>query len=379
VGEPVLGVLVPQAGHLSETFVRRHVEKLVPDARLYCFGIAAEPAWTFSRTSLIPEARRRGSVARAAIRLAGGEPALGQLTRPDTASFVAQLRADGITDVLLEYLDSWVPYLDAFASAGVRVHAHAHGYDVSARLRQPWCARAYRRYADRAHSVICVSDFLVQRLASIGIPRERLHVVPCGVDVPTAAPRRTGHGQYWLAVGRLVAKKGHEQAIRAMALLPESVRETTRLRIVGDGPLRDRLQALVEEKGLQSAVEFAGALPNPEVKQLFDGATGFIHHALTDPVTGDEEGMPVALLEAMAAGLPIVTTRHAGIPEAVAHGVTGYVVEERDVEATAMAMAELTVNAQLNVSMGLAGWERAGEAFSWDRERRELRALLGVT
>jgi glycosyltransferase involved in cell wall biosynthesis len=97
-----------------------------------------------------------------------------------------------------------------------------------------------------------------------------------------------------------------------------------------------------------------------------------------DPVSGDSEGLPVSIIEAMAHGLPVVSTRHAGIPEAVVHGETGLLVEEGDLSAMAEAILRLAHDAALRDKMGLAAHERARAHFTWQLERDRLREVLGL-
>jgi len=107
-----------------------------------------------------------------------------------------------------------------------------------------------------------------------------------------------------------------------------------------------------------------------------DEADIFVQHSMTDPETGDEEGLPVAILEAMSAALPVVSTRHAGIPEAVVDGSTGYLVNEGESAAMAERLIILARNHDLREPLGAAGWARAKEHFTWDRERASLLHIL---
>jgi glycosyltransferase involved in cell wall biosynthesis len=104
----------------------------------------------------------------------------------------------------------------------------------------------------------------------------------------------------------------------------------------------------------------------------------FLQHSITDPATGDEEGLPVAVLEAMANALPVVATRHAGIPEAVLEGATGYLVDEGDTASMADRIVALARDADRRRNMGRAGWQRAGENFSREKERAALLNILGL-
>src|SRR5207247_4061449 len=121
-----------------------------------------------------------------------------------------------------------------------------------------------------------------------------------------------------------------------------------------------------------------GGQPNEVVQRLMRDADIFVQHSITDPDTGDAEGLPVSILEAMAHGLPVVSTRHAGIPEAVSDGVSGYLVDEGDTAGMAERIVALIRSADLRHRMGDAGWRRAKEDFSWERERSALLRILGL-
>jgi glycosyltransferase involved in cell wall biosynthesis len=104
----------------------------------------------------------------------------------------------------------------------------------------------------------------------------------------------------------------------------------------------------------------------------------FLQHSMTDPQTGDQEGLPVAILEAMAHGLPVIATRHAGIPEAVEAGRSGHLTDEGATAEMAVYIAELARNAGARAALGRRGWERCAELFSWSRERDTLLRILGL-
>jgi len=129
---------------------------------------------------------------------------------------------------------------------------------------------------------------------------------------------------------------------------------------------------------LGGRVTLHGAQPSDVVQTLMDQADIFLQHSMTDPETGDAEGLPVAILEAMAKGLPVVSTRHAGIPEAVEESATGYLVAEGDATEMAERIVQLAEDCDLRRRMGEDGWRRAKKYFSWERERAELLNILGL-
>src|SRR4051794_36516731 len=121
---------------------------------------------------------------------------------------------------------------------------------------------------------------------------------------------------------------------------------------------------------------FRSAVRHQEVLRRMRVADVFCQHSIVDPETGDEEGLPVAILEAMVHGLPVVSTRHAGIPDAVADGVSGFLVEEGDVAGMARHLARLAADPALRSRMGRAGRRIVEARFTWPVERDALRGML---
>ncbi|MEJ5169577.1 MAG: glycosyltransferase, partial [Fimbriimonadales bacterium] len=144
------------------------------------------------------------------------------------------------------------------------------------------------------------------------------------------------------------------------------------------GPDADKARRLAERLGIAESVRFLGGLPRRRVLEELTMADAFVLHCRTDPRTGDEEGLPTAILEAMAYALPVVSTRHAGIPEAVEDGQTGLLTDEGDAAATARALSALAVDADLRRRLGLAGFERARAEFDWERERARILTTMGL-
>jgi colanic acid/amylovoran biosynthesis glycosyltransferase len=110
--------------------------------------------------------------------------------------------------------------------------------------------------------------------------------------------------------------------------------------LVGDGPLLAECQELVRELGLGAKVSFTGALKSDEIARELDHADAFLHHSV-EAADGDKEGIPVSIMEAMAMGLPVVSTFHSGIPELIEHGISGFLVEERDIDGYAATLRQL--------------------------------------
>jgi glycosyltransferase involved in cell wall biosynthesis len=364
----VLAVLVPVLGAPTETFVRRHVEGLAPGSTVV-IAVRDER----------PRGDRDGTpVLELAALLDEGS----WIDRPDVIGAAVEfLEAHRVTAVLAEFLDVWTPLVPAIAAAGMRVVAHGFGYDVSSRLRDPGEVERYRCYRDVGAPVVVPSRWIRDRLVSLDLwPTADVFVVPCGVAVVQPLPRiaRSAGGVKCLAVGRMVAKKAPiamlEAFAAARATLPE---RALTLDVVGEGPLLDDARLAIARLGLDAAsVSLLGTVDYDEVRRLMAASDLFLQHSVVDEATGDEEGLPVAILDAMAAGLPVVSTRHAGIPEAVIDSETGVLVAEGDVEAMADAIVTLAGDPHRRARFGEAGRRRVEERFTWSAERAALLDVL---
>jgi len=196
-----------------------------------------------------------------------------------------------------------------------------------------------------------------QQLQRLGCSPDKIRKLSYGIDLqryPSRARALQDDEPVRIAtVGRLVEKKGIEYVIRALAKV---ARKHPRLRydVIGDGPLRRSLEQLAHEQSLGDVVQFHGALSGERVRALLDQAHLFVLASVTAH-DGDQEGTPVSLLEAQAAGLPVISTRHSGIPEIIAEGESGWLVPERDPEALAERLTSLIEHPETWASCGSRG------------------------
>jgi len=164
--------------------------------------------------------------------------------------------------------------------------------------------------------------------------------------------------------------------IRACGLLAERGK-SFRCEIVGDGPLENELRGQVERLNLQSRVALPGAKPQHEVRRHLAAASVFVLASMVDP-DGGMDNLPTVIMEAMAAGLPVVSTAVGGIPEMVSENETGFLVQPGDPAALAGAIEKVIDDRSLAQRFGQAGYERAQKLFSIERNVRELCALLNA-
>lgn len=210
-----------------------------------------------------------------------------------------------------------------------------HGYDVSSMATgSSWRVRRYRgrlkETMSYASAVICVSGHVRRLALELGSPPERSLVHYVGVEIPTTA-RNDGPRKGLLFVGRLVEKKGLVDLIRALARVDPPQRDTP-LTVIGRGPLEDELKQLAEKLALN--ITFRGALPHSKVLQEITSATAVVVPS-RQASGGDVEGLPTVIMEALSRGIPVIGTRHSGIPEAVRDGLEGLLSAEGDVDGLA--------------------------------------------
>ena len=281
-------------------------------------------------------------------------------------------RPDG---VLVEFGFEAVRVMEACAWSGVPLVVHFRGSDASANDRLGLLRERYRRLLRLAAGVIVKSRPMAATLLALGASEQRLLISPSGANArlfhgsnPAEAP------PVLLAVGRFVAKKGPLHTIRAFALLQADAATAVpgaELWMVGDGPLLAPAKALVAQLALQASVRCLGAREQAEVAVLMRQVRAFVQHSLV-AADGDSEGSPVAVMEAQLSGLPVVATRHAGIPEVVIDGRSGLLVAEGDEQGMAAAMGRLLRDPQLAADLGDCGRLRVEAGFTVDHHLQQV-------
>ncbi len=238
------------------------------------------------------------------------------------------------------------------------------GYDMGRFVREHG-PDVYRGLFRDGDLFLPVGEHGRERLVALGCPPSRIVVHRMGIDLARFrfSPREpTADGVVrLLSVARLVEKKGIDLVLRALAVLGAAA-PPVRYEVVGAGPLRESLEAESRRLGLDGVVEFRGALPHPEVAEAIRRAHLFVLPSRTAS-DGDEEGIPVALMEAMASGTPVLSTAHAGIPELVRDGETGVLVPEGDEGALSAALTALITHAERWPVLGRAARARIEAEF----------------
>lgn len=299
----------------------------------------------------------------------------GGLERETTAAYLKVFRERKTEAVLAEYGGAGVQVMNAAERAGIPLIVHFHGYDASNKSVLEEHKKTYPQMFETASAIIAVSRAMQRKLIELGAPEEKVHYNPYGVDCERFGGADPGSAPpIFIAVGRFTEKKAPQITIAAFARTLKACPEA-RLRMIGEGPLLEECQLLAKQLGIEHAIEFLGGQEHSVVQAEMQRARCFIQHSVVAP-SGDAEGTPVSILEAGATGLPVVSTRHAGIPDVVVEGQTGFLVDEGDEVGMADHMIELGREAALAARMGKAAREHIQQKFSQQQSFAQLWRII---
>ena len=261
-----------------------------------------------------------------------------------------------------------LPVVETFHALGTVKRRHQKADDTSPverRHLEPWVGQT-------ADGVLATCSDEVTELLAMGVDPRRISIAPCGVDtellnpIGPVAPR--GRRFRIGVVGRLVPRKGVDLIIRALALLRADGWDDVELVIVGGGepgpgetdPEVARLQGIAVEQGVADRVVFQGRVPHTELPDVIRSCDAIVCAPWYEP-------FGIVPLEAMACGIPVVGAAVGGLLDTIVDGSTGILVEPRDPQAIAAAVARLLSDPLLGRRLGLAGRKRAVELYTWDR------------
>jgi glycosyltransferase involved in cell wall biosynthesis len=346
----------------SETFVRNHGDALTRWEPVYV-GATKVTSSQARDSDLIayPSAADRRAFLR--LRLTGSSPRLRRTLAASGASVVhAHFGGDG-----------WLVSGSA-ARLGIPLVVTVHGHDVT---RQPASSGAhgmrYRRNLrsvfDRAAVIIAVSEVIRDKALYWGADPEKVRVHYTGVPLPADEPAVAEPEWDVAFVGRFVEKKGADDLLAALASLAPA---RPRAVFIGDGPMLPAMQGYADELGVDAT--FLGIRTPAEVDQVLRTSRMLAAPSRTAR-DGDTEGLPTTIVEAAARGLPVVATRHSGIPEAVSDGETGLLCAEGDRTALAAGMTRLLTDEPLRQRLGRQARALAEAKFDLATQTRRLEKL----
>lgn len=238
--------------------------------------------------------------------------------------------------------------------------------------------RAYlqKRVFSNVSAVLAMSPDMKHDLIKAGCPEEKIIVHYYGTD----CKRFDMHRQYpekghlnLLILASLVPQKGHIFLFKSLLALLQSGVRNWKLEVIGVGESADQIKNFAQKNGLSEFVRFMGGIPygSAEMMEAYRRADIFVHPSVVAE-NGDKEGIPGTVIEAMAAGLPVVSTYHAGIPYVISHGKTGLLVQEWDTEELSGAIARLIADPSLRQQLGTAAQTEALQTLELREKEKEL-------
>lgn len=266
---------------------------------------------------------------------------------------------------------------------GIPLCTTLHGFDVTVSNKDLLTSRSpawisyflhQKKLKNQGDKFICVSDFIAQQALRHGFPENKIVQHYIGIDIDKYKPReRQDYQGIILHVARLVEKKGTAVLINAIKHVKERNADV-KLVIIGDGPLMGELKAQVSSLGLERNVTFTGALSHGDVMTWMRKASMLVLPSITAK-TGDAEGLGMVLLEAAVTSVPVIGTRHGGIPEAIIDEHTGFLVRERDANQLAERIDYLLNNEQTSFEMGDNARNFIREKFNLSEQTLKLEKI----
>lgn len=363
-----VSIVQPSVNNVSETFLRAHAENLPGEVQVIHHIQGLTPL--LDNREILSQ-RLVPKVLRKVKRTITGKEWIWERT----LGYLVAFRKFKPDVVLAEYGLSGVMVAEACRIAGIPLVVHFHGFDASKKNVLIENQDSYKEMFQQAAGIIAVSNAMKDRLIQLGAPVERVYLNPYGVDPDRfqgAQPELSG--RKFVAVGRFVEKKAPYLTIMAFSKVLEEVPDA-HLSMIGDGQLLGVCKDLANALGIQDSVTFHGSQSHGRVAEEMQSARAFIQHSI-EASDGDCEGTPNSILEAGATGLPVVSTRHAGISDVVIEGETGLLVDEKDVNGMAKHMIALATDPNLAGRLGRNACQHISSHHSMNVSITRLATIL---
>ncbi|MBN1130280.1 MAG: glycosyltransferase [Chitinispirillaceae bacterium] len=275
--------------------------------------------------------------------------------------------------------ESW-RHLAALQSTALPLVTTFYGIDVNKLPQKAVWRRRYAELFSRGDAFIVEGDFMAEQLAGCGCPAQKIHTIPIGIDIEAirSQPRaRDSSLVRVLFIGLNREKKGAPYAAKAVVKALQNCPNLV-LDCIGDGRFRSKVQAIFKQTGRAERVTFHGTVPVQRYLALLGSADIVLAPSITAADGDTEGGAPVTVLEAQAAGIPVVGTLHCDIPMVVEHGRTGLLAPERDTDALAAHLELLAGDRELRAAFGVRGAARAAQRHDIKKQVERICDLYDV-
>lgn len=338
-----LCIFSPAGNVYSETFIKNHVAYL-PFSKFVLNGTELVNLSFQGKPLLTPTLFNR---IREKIIVTTGK----QHQHPGKKRLISFLKKNKIQVVLAEYGHIGTLIYEACARLHIPLVVHFHGNDASHKPTLEHLKKEYQEMFAYASAIISVSHSMSERLRLMGAPADKIIYNCYGIDTTLFhVSEKKWEAPTFVAVGRFVEKKAPHLTLTAFAMARKE-NPSIRLVMIGAGPLLDICKQLAKAYRIEDSVDFAGIRNPVEVADAVSRSLAFVQHSVIGE-DGSAEGAPLAILEAGACGIPVISTRHEGIKDMVIENETGILVDEFDVEGMAGAMKYLAGHIPVARSMG---------------------------
>lgn len=358
-----IALLSPNQNAYSETFIQAHKNRLNGKVYFYYSGILPTK---LEGGNLINSRRLR------ILDIIKGHFNLNKFSLPEIA-LINSFKKNKIDVILAEYGDTAQKALKICKHLNLPLIVHFHGYDASV-FEIIKNTNNYKEVFETAGFVVVVSKKMHQDLLNFGCPEQKLIYNVCGPNDEFFNVQPNFSKQQFIAIGRLVDKKAPYYLILSFLKVIKKFPKA-KLIMAGDGPLLDTCKNLVIYYSLEANVSFVGVISPEEYRDYLSVSLAMVQHSIKAD-NGDSEGTPVGILEASAAGLTVISTKHAGIPDVIIDGITGLLVEEHDVDGMAENMIQLLKDPEIAKEMGAKGKLNIKENFTLKRHIDVLDELI---
>ncbi len=373
-----MGPTPPSVALFCATFLKPemlHIHRHIVGLRSFRPVVIAqkrEGDWPVDRIEIVKRSAGR-FLARASERRSGRP---WQISKTEAARILAVIERESCALLHVFFGNIAVHLLPLLRRCPIPVVVSFHGSDVAGSMASDNYSDALAELFTLTTVVACRSEQLASKVARLGCPETKTRLMRTVVpDLPFIQREPPTNGAWQIMqAARLVPKKGLSTALRAFAGFGRQYPEAAFV-IAGGGPMERELIKLAAELGVYDRVRFAGFLSQSALERLFLSSHIFLHPSET--AAGDVEGIPNAMLEAMACGLPVVATRHGGIPEAIEHGRNGLLCAERDPDGVTAALLRLANDAVLYRTLAQQASASVHEQFSKERQVAAIEEIYG--
>jgi colanic acid/amylovoran biosynthesis glycosyltransferase len=357
-----LAILSPNANAYSETFIQAH-KQLPFNIKYYFDGFIPRLLEGEGRLNQSALNKVRFKLKSKISKLSFNE-----------YNLIKSLKKNKVNCILAEYGTTAADSLHVAKILKLPLIVHFHGYDATMFDFVKSYKEKYVKVFEYASAIIVVSKKMYQDVLLLGCPPHKMHLITYGPNSSFFKIQPTYNSNQFVSIGRFVDKKAPYLTLAAFKEVV-AAHSDAKLVMVGDGPLLNTCINLTRVWNLSNNVVFAGALTPTEIIKTFEDSIAFLQHSVTAH-NGDSEGTPVAVLEASAAGLPIIASRHAGIPDVIIDGETGLLFDELDVNTMAKQMLNVFENHELAARLGMKGKEHLQANFTIDIHLAKIAALI---